>query len=228
MAAPDYRIISIGALAAHPLWNERGDVRAPHATTTLISVEEQHILVDPSLPPNLLLPRLAERTDVKPEAITQVFLTSFEPLRRRGLSAFPNAKWFISEREREAIGVSMVRALHEAREAGDDELITMLTHEVALLERCRPAPDSLASSVDLFPLPGVTPGLTGLLLALPNLTVLLCGDAVPTSEHLRDGKVLPHCVDVQQARESFSEAIEIADVLILGRDNLAVNPLRKF
>ena len=31
-----HRIISIGTLAAHPLWEERNDVRTGHATTTLI------------------------------------------------------------------------------------------------------------------------------------------------------------------------------------------------
>ncbi|MFM1936342.1 MAG: hypothetical protein RI990_1301, partial [Planctomycetota bacterium] len=33
---PDFRVISIGTLAHNPLWGERGDVRAAHATTTLI------------------------------------------------------------------------------------------------------------------------------------------------------------------------------------------------
>ena len=40
------------------------------------------------------------------------------------------------------------------------------------------------------------------------------------------GKVLPGCYDVELAQESFREVIEIADLLILGRDNVALNPLR--
>jgi glyoxylase-like metal-dependent hydrolase (beta-lactamase superfamily II) len=80
--------------------------------------------------------------------------------------------------------------------------------------------------VDLFPLPGVTPGACGLLLSLPRTTVLVCGDAVATIEHLEQGKVLPSCYDTEQARASFAEALQIADLLILGRDNIAPSPLR--
>ena len=68
----------------------------------------------------------------------------------------------------------------------------------------------------MFPLPGVTEGNCGLLLALPGSTVLICGDAIATSEHLERGKVLPNCHNIQQAQASFTEAIEIADVFILG------------
>ena len=87
--------------------------------------------------------------------------------------------------------------------------------------------DSIAPRVDLFPLPGVTAGTCGLLLAFPGSTVLICGDAIPTIEHLTQGKVLPTAASIAQAQESFKEAVEIADVLILGRDNLALNPLRR-
>ncbi|MEO1511313.1 MAG: hypothetical protein AAFU70_04495, partial [Planctomycetota bacterium] len=58
-------------------------------------------------------------------------------------------------------------------------------------------------------------------------TTLVCGDAIPTIEHLEQGKVLPSADDAERAQESFREAVEIADVLVLGRDNLVVNPLRK-
>lgn len=228
MAIAEYRIISIGTLAAHPLWGEKQDQRTPHATTTLITSGKHSILVDPSLPAQILTARLAERANMKPADITHVFLTSFEPFRRRGLGAFEEAAWLINERERETIGVSMLQRLREAHEADDADVTQLLTQEVAILERCRAADDSIADGVDLFPLPGVTPGTCGLLLAHPNLTVLVCGDAIPTVEHLRDGKVLQGAADVEQARESFAEAVEIADVLILGRDNVVVNPLRKF
>ena len=32
--------------------------------------------------------------------------------------------------------------------------------------------------------------------------------------------------DLEKARESFKEAVEIADFLVLGRDNLVTNPIR--
>jgi glyoxylase-like metal-dependent hydrolase (beta-lactamase superfamily II) len=97
---------------------------------------------------------------------------------------------------------------------------------VAVLQNCKPAPDSLAQGVDLFPLPGVTPGLTGLIVSETNSTTLIVGDAIATVEHLERGSVLKNCYDYEKAQESFREAIEIADVLILGRDNLTINPTR--
>ena len=89
-----------------------------------------------------------------------------------------------------------------------------------LLGRCQAAGDRVVDGVDLFPLPGVTPGSCGLLLPLPAATVVICGDAVATIEHIRDGKVLPTCVDIEQARDSFQEVIEIADVLAEWYDEL--------
>ena len=223
----EFKVISIGSLAAHPLWNESQDVRTGHATTTLIESSDAKILIDPSLPPQILVARLSERANLQPSDITHVFLTSFEPVRRRALRAFDDAAWLIAEREREAIGVSLVQKLHEAADTGDEELINLLKTEVGILERCKAAPDSLAEGVDLFPLPGVTPGTCGLLLPTMKATVLLCGDAVATVEHMHEGKVLQKSADIKLAQESFTEAIEIADLLILGRDNVVINPLRR-
>lgn len=226
-ASLDYRIISIGTLAAHPLWGERGEVRTAHATTTLIRSAEKTILVDPSLPGEILEARLRERCGFGSERVTHVFLTSFRPDLRRGLGLFDHATWWLAEAEREAVGRSLIAAFEQNRDAGEAEHAAMLRQEVNLLRRCASAPDSLAPQVDLFPLPGCTPGLTGLLLAAPRCTVLICGDAIPTVEHLEQGQVPAGCFNLDQARESFTEAVEIADLLILGRDGLVVNPMRR-
>ena len=55
----------------------------------------------------------------------------------------------------------------------------------------------------------------------------LSGDTIATLEHLEQGKVLPHVGNLAQAQESFKEALEIADVLIPGRDNIMLNPMRR-
>ena len=46
----DDRVISIGALSSHELWDEKGSLRTAHATTTLIRSGDRVILVDPGLP----------------------------------------------------------------------------------------------------------------------------------------------------------------------------------
>ncbi|MEM7754170.1 MAG: hypothetical protein AAF297_00885, partial [Planctomycetota bacterium] len=217
----DFRVISIGALSAHELRNERGGagddgaIRSGHATTVLIeSIDDEgdpaRILVDPGLPAAVLVPRLDERVGIGPGEITHVFLTDFGPERRRALEAFEAAEWLIHSVEREAVGVPLAQGLIRLSENFDEpdgDVERVLRRDIAMLERCRPAPDRLARGVDLFPLPGVTPGCCGLLVS-GRQTVLVCGDAVPTVEHLAEGKVRKGAQDIEKAQESFREAIE--------------------
>jgi len=227
----DFRIISIGAIAAHPLWGERGNVRTGHATTTLIRSGNARILVDPGLPASILVARLKERANIEPQEITHVFLTSFNPDTRRAIRAFDGAEWLISETERENVGVPMAQTLMELKDRPDgpgaEELKRTLEDDIAILGKFKAAPDQLADRVALFPLPGMTPGLCGLILEAERHTTVLCGDAIPTIEHLERGSVLTNAADVPRAQESFKDAIEIADLLILGRDNIALNPTKR-
>jgi glyoxylase-like metal-dependent hydrolase (beta-lactamase superfamily II) len=135
---------------------------------------------------------------------------------------------FCGNTKREAIGVQLIASLKEAHDAGDQDLAKTLGHEIAVIQRTVAAPDRLAAGVDLFPLYGVTPGLTGLLLPTAGATTLVAGDAVPTIEHLAAGQVLSPCHDLEAARESFSEAVEIADWVVCGRDNIVPNQSRRF
>lgn len=221
----DIRVISIGALAAHPLWGERSPVRNGHATTTLIRSSDATILVDPGLPGPMLGPRLKERSGLDPEDISHVFLTSFHPDTHRGLHLFEQATWWISREEREGAGIPLVSLLKRAMTSPDPDagLIQSLQREVELLQRCQESPEKLCPGVDLFPMPGVTPGCTGLIVSQDELTTIICGDAIPTSEHYRRGMVLATAADVTRARNSFAEACEVADLLIPGRDNTLVN-----
>lgn len=220
----DYRVISIGALSAHELWGEKVPTRTAHATTTLVRSGKRIMVVDPGMPPQVMAARFNERTGLTPDAVTDVFLTNFRPAHRRGVSAFTNARLLIGEVERETVGGLLVEKFKEEQ---DQEVRAMLKQDIELLKRCEPAPDKLADQVDLFPLPGFTPGTCGLLLLSATTTTLIAGDAVATSEHLGDGRVLRGAYDTEQARASFLEAVEIADVIIPGHDNIVVNPSRR-
>ncbi|MGD9689463.1 MAG: MBL fold metallo-hydrolase [Phycisphaerales bacterium] len=220
----DLRIISIGTLAAHPLWGERAPVRTGHATCTLLRAGDVVMLIDPGLPDRAMVQRLAERANLAPEAVTHVFLTSFHPDTHRGIAPFERATWLVSKPEREGVGVPLVTALRHAMEQGNAELHDAVRSEVAILERCEEAPESLAEDVDVFPLPGVSPGMTGLLIGGRESTTLICGDALPTVEHLASGRIVPWASDLEAAKASFAEAIEIADFLVLGRDNIVPSP----
>jgi glyoxylase-like metal-dependent hydrolase (beta-lactamase superfamily II) len=168
-----------------------------------------------------------ERSGLKPEAITHVFLTNFHPMRRRGITAFDDAQWLVGELERESVGAQLVAKFQEAEDADDGDLAKSLRAEITLLQRCKSSPDTLAIGVDLFPLYGVTQGSCGLLLPQPSATVLVAGDTVATYEHLAEGKVLSPVFSLEQAQESFKEVIEIADLIVCGRDNVVQNPMRR-
>jgi len=227
----DITVISIGTLSANALWGEKAPLRTGHATTTLIRGRDRAILVDPGLPRQAMAARLNERTGLRPEAITDVFLTSFRTDCRRAIEVFEGATWWMSEQEREAASAHLTTQLRATAESarGDDEEAREALREAAaregmLLTRFEAAPDHLMDGVDLFPLPGVTPGLTGLLIAEDARTTLVCGDRVPSAEHLHKRQTLADVWDLERAKESMTEAAEVADVLIPGRDNILVGP----
>jgi glyoxylase-like metal-dependent hydrolase (beta-lactamase superfamily II) len=230
----EVRIISIGTLASHPLWGEHPHraVRTGHATTTLQHTGSRVILIDPGLPEQALLARLAERANVRAEDVTDVFLTTFKPECRRALAAFDRAEWWVHQTEREAYGVPLAQKLKAVVEEGaaDENTAALreaLENEVVILKRCKAAEDQLAPRVSLFPLPGVTPGCCGLLIEEPRHTIVIAGDAVPTVEHLEQGQVLSTAADVHRAKESLSEVLEIADIIVPGRDNIVLSPTKR-
>ena len=82
----DYRIISIGALSVHELWEHQGPARTAHATTTLVRSGDRRIVVDPGLPPPVVAARLSERAGLAPEDISDVLfsLNKLSPLDAAG------------------------------------------------------------------------------------------------------------------------------------------------
>lgn len=215
-------IISIGTLSRNRVWGETTPVRTAHATTTLIRSGKQVILVDPGLPAQILAARLNERTGLRPEQVTAVFLTNFRPAHRAGLATFPKARLFIHEAEQQWTHQQLTSLIRQAPDEDIDRRI--LEQELDLLEKAKPAEDRLAKQVDLFPLPGYTPGTCALLVALPMVTILIAGDAVPSQDHFLAGQVLPDSGNIQQAQQSLTEVYEIADLIVPGHDNLFLNP----
>lgn len=214
-------IISIGTLSRNPFWGETGAVRASHATTTLIREGNAHLLVDPSLPPEVLGHRLHERMGLGPSQIDRIFLTNFRPIHRRGLPMFPDAEWLIPREERESVEAHLKSVIADAETRGDIETRREAEEELALLGRTVPAPDKLSASVHLFPSPGVTPGAAALLVPEAH-TWVIAGDAIITREHYEEGRIFERCVNPEQARESFVEIAEVADVIVPGHGNLFI------
>ena len=156
--------------------------------------------------------------------VTHVFVTSFDPDRRRGLEGLEHANWYMFEPEITSAALAIDDELYRAE--GDGELIEILNEHKDLLLSFLVAEDCVLENVDLFPIPGYTPGSCGLLLGTSNHTVLICGDTIATQEHLAKGIVLANSSNIELAQESFKECVEIADIIIPGRDNVLLSPYR--
>lgn len=216
-----YRIISIGALSRNRLWGETEPRRFPHATTTLIQNGVETILVDPSLPDEVLAQRLEERSGLTPDKIQAVFLTTFRPVHRRGLGLFTNASWLMYQPEIEAVRRHLDEmTARTSQGAGDAELRKLLEEERSLLNRFEPARERVARQVDLFPAVGASPGCAGLLLAMAAQTTVIAGDAIISQDYYEAGQVYEQAVMVEQARASFADIIEVADEIVPGHDNV--------
>jgi glyoxylase-like metal-dependent hydrolase (beta-lactamase superfamily II) len=215
----EYKVISIGALSHNIYWNEDKILRSPHATTTLVVSGNKKIIVDPALPANVLNARLNERAGICLHEITDVFLTTFRSAHRGALSAFEHANWYIHEAEKEYARVQLQDFYRRSRE-GNPEQQRIAEDDIALLERCKPAPEKLADQVSIFPSPGASAGCCGLLLTPPVGAVVIAGDAVINSEYLEHGRVWDESFDIAQAQDSLRDILEVADLIIPGHDNI--------
>ncbi|MBP7936677.1 MAG: MBL fold metallo-hydrolase [Phycisphaerae bacterium] len=222
----NHTIVSIGTLSRNRFWNEQEARRVAHSTTTLVRSGSTAILIDPGLPAELLVRRLDERAGIGVGDIDTVFLTNFRPAHRRALPALSKSTWLMHEPEIEAMRrhlAEMRRNLLDEGPAGkgqsEEELLGLIGAEESLLERVQSAPEKLTPAVHLYPTAGVTPGASGLLLAGPARTTIVAGDAVVTRDYFEGGRVWEHAEDVEEAKRSFMDILEVADEIIPGHDN---------
>lgn len=217
--AVEYRIISIGALGRNRLWGEGAQMRTAHATTTLVTDEDRLILVDPSLPGQILAARFAERTGKDISEVTDVFCTTLRPVHRRGIEALGHAKWWAGEQELESYGTHL-EGLRDSAQRMSPEDEASVEADMKVLRRFSPAPEKFTRQVQLYPLYGPSVGSMGLLLTPAASTVVIAGDAAVTAEHVLRGQVWQGCVDIETATESLRDMLELAAVIIPGHDNV--------
>lgn len=223
-----YDVISIGCMQQNRYLGggeapaaRQADARPSHATVTLLRDDDACILVDPSLPGPLLEQLLHDRVGVSPGDVDAVFLTTFRPIHRRGIELFDDADWLIAPPER----AWALEHLTAAVEAGGDDAAEA---ELVMAGRLKNAPDQLSSAVSLFPSPGASAGSAALLLTPPTVTIAVAGDAVVHADYFFNGAAWEGAADVERARESLTEIVEIADLIIPGHDNLLFNPRGRF
>ncbi len=77
-------------------------------------------------------------------------------------------QWLVADAEPRSGGDALAMMLKRAaEEEGPGSEVARFEVQVAMLARCEVAPDKITPRVSLFPLPGVTPGLAGLLRRTP-------------------------------------------------------------
>ena len=223
--AVEYRIISIGTLSENLLWQERVAVRTQHATTTLVVDGDRKILIDPSLPPQVLEARYFERTGQKFDEITDVFCTTLRPDVRRALPALEHANWWCSELELEWYSQQLV-AMSETADRLESDDAAGVEEDLTITRRFKAAPEKFSDQVGFYPLYGATVGSAGLLLTPAIMTVVIAGPAALTREHIEQGMIWTHCADKDQGMESLRDLLELADVIVPGFDNVMFSPRR--
>lgn len=222
-----FSIISIGTLSHNRFWEENVVKRSAHATTTLIRDGNTSILVDPGLPVPLLTHFLDERAGITPDEVEAVFLTCYRPVHRRALPLFDGADWYMYEPEIEAVRAHLQEMSDRSQDDTDEQSVEQLvSDELSMLDRIKPAKDKLTERVHLFPCQGVTPGSAGLLLVEPSRTTVVAGDAVVNRQYFDTGQVFEQVADVEAAQDAFREIVEIADEIIPGHDNIFTVPGR--
>ena len=108
----------------------------------------------------------------------------------------------------------------------DPQQTTDVEADLKLLESFQPAPETFTRQVTVYPMAGPTPGSAGLLLTPPTMSIIIAGDAVLTAEHMARGQVWQGCDDLEKALASLQDALEFADVIIPGHDNVCISPGR--
>lgn len=213
MGEIEWKLLTIGNLSRNKYWGE-SDSEAYHpvlATTTVIRDNGTVILVDPSQPFEIMKKKLAKYCCLAPEDVDVVFATHYHGDHRVDADKYVNAVCYMSQDSLHDFENFRIKAAGdkamEAPASGNRELFL-------------PAPSRLSDRVVLYPLPGHTPGLTGLMFESEKKRVLVAGDTIMGEEYFenRDGYWFNENLEITV--QSILKAAEDADVIIPGHGDV--------
>ena len=198
----EYHVLTIGWFTRNIFWGESESQAYRDTLCTSAFIKGGvNIVTDPSLPPEQMEAALYNRSGLRPLAIDAVYITHAHGDHYVGIECFPDAGWYMSEIELEAMKNSA------------DPVAK------ALAAKIKPAAAGFLPGVDLLPLPGHTPGTTAITFDSEDGIVAVCGDAVMTRDFFRARRGYRNSVDFAQAAESISLLAKSADVVVPGHDN---------
>jgi glyoxylase-like metal-dependent hydrolase (beta-lactamase superfamily II) len=196
-------VITIGNLSRNKYWGESDEkpLRSAICTCTVISGENFHLLVDPSLKDATeMATELDRRTGLSIDEIDHVFITHQHDDHLFGLKHFRKARWFA--------GPEVADALNKS---GKFESII------------EPAGRVLLGEFDVMPMFGHTNDSYGLRFNFEGFSVVVTGDAVATRDYWDHGQMYYNVIDMEEATKTLSMIRSIADIVVPGHDNYFLN-----
>lgn len=198
-AITHWDIVTIGNLSRNRYWGE-SEERALHpviCTTTIITVDGFHVLVDPSLKDeSAMAEELKRRTGLALNDIDVVFVTHEHGDHHVGMPNFPNAKWLASPLAAEAINKTENYS-----------------------KKVEPVTNRIFDTIDVVPAPGHTPGTAGLRFDYRGLSVFVAGDAVATKDFWDEGRMYFKALDIEKSKVTMKHIASISDIVVPGHDN---------
>jgi glyoxylase-like metal-dependent hydrolase (beta-lactamase superfamily II) len=196
-------VITIGNLSRNRYWGESDEkpLRGAICTCTVVTGENFHLLVDPSIKDAAqMATELDRRTGLSIDEIDTVFITHQHDDHLFGLKHFSKAKWYA--------GTDVASALNKS---GKFE------------KQIEPAGKTLLGAIDVIPMPGHTPDSTGLRFDFNGYSIVLSGDAVATKDYWDGGQMYYNVMDMEESKKTLAMIRSIADIIVPGHDNYFLN-----
>ncbi len=196
-------------LSGVPVTSTRGALG--WSSAVLVRTEDHRVLIDTGSygDRSLLLSRLRE-IDVAPEDIDILFLTHFHYDHVLNFDLFRNARFYLSRAE--------IRYLEDGgyRAAGDcyvpAAVFGLMSHRMESFD----GESELLPGLRTVPLPGHTPGTTGLLLEREG--TLIAGDGVKNAHEFLHGRIPPVFGSPEDALRSYRKVADLSRTVIPGHD----------
>ena len=196
-------VVTIGNLSRNRYWGE-SEEKSLHSvicTTTIITGNGFHVIVDPSLADSkAMAAELERRTGLTPDDIDVAFVTHEHGDHHCGLPGFPKAKWLATA---EAASIINTTAKYE--------------------RKVEPVGKTIFDVIDVVTTPGHTPGTAGLRFDYRGLSVFVAGDAIATKDFWDEGRIYFKALDVDVAKQSMRKIASISDIVVPGHDNYFIN-----
>ena len=196
-------IITIGNLSRNRYWGESDEraIRSAICTCSVISGEDFHVIIDPSLDDEKAMgTELYRRTGLTPDKIDVVFITHQHGDHIVGLKHFMKARWL----------------------AGSD-VASSLNNTGGLPKQIEFAEKSLFGTIDVIPTPGHTPDHQSLRFDYRGMSIVIAGDSVATKDFWDERRAYYNVLDLKESKRSMEKIDSIADVIVPGHDNYFFN-----